>query len=480
MGVGGLATSDLGDRVGQAVQTSVCRIVDPSCGTDDDGPPAPVTRNRYGMAIAPRAMNADGPGMRPDWLDFGRPGSSSFTYDRGKGLRVRLKQTGSTSLPTPDASGCRMVTSTSTGTFQVVGGGGGGRASGELFRGKDTSFAASLGPDHARRVRDRSALPPNPFDPRTLAPGESTTMTADSYKGLGLNAPVSALQASLGDQSGSAVASTVTRVDDKKMRLTVGNEKYLQRSAGLGIAGVPINVSGSDKLSAGQSRSVDVDISTDAGWKAYQSFVQEGKLPKGGRGVSNPGTSKAVKTDSSAEAGLDAGPLKATTPVGSSGFTVEESTTNGSTTTTRTWRQGDYNLQVVEGKGGPRFVVMAAGADKGELANFRAQQGLPPGRPNDLRLEFTGPEMMQLVKDAKLTDSSTPSDDVVYRDLRNAKTPLDGLIALAGASTSKNGTSAVAGLGGITTRIAAAARRKGAKGVDGKLGGREPRVRCPR
>jgi len=136
---------------------------------------------------------------------------------------------------------------------------------------------------------------PNPIDPRTIRAGESVELSQEFYAGHDLEGSYRALQVELGYEEGTRVSAGVSRVNPDTVRVYVGDEDFVRNALSLGIgtdaAGVALAAGA--ELSDGKLRSVDIDISTSAGWKAYQHFLKSGRLP----GDGTPGTSDPTSSD---------------------------------------------------------------------------------------------------------------------------------------------------------------------------------------
>ena len=170
-------------------------------------------------------------------------------------------------------------------------------ASGSLttFLGEASTYSVTVPPDEADKIEDGERPVPNPIDPRTIQAGESVELSQEFYEGHDIEASYRALQLELGYEEGTRVSAGVSRVSPSTVRVYVGDEDFVRNalSVGVGNDAAGVALAAGAELSDGKLHSVDIDISTSAGWKAYQSFLKSGKLPKDGAA----GTSDPTKSD---------------------------------------------------------------------------------------------------------------------------------------------------------------------------------------
>ena len=168
-------------------------------------------------------------------------------------------------------------------------------------------------PDQMDNIAAGRRKAPNPIDPRSIAPGEAVQMSQEYFNGLGLSGDYAKLQASLGYDHGRRVSSGVKHLGDGKMRVYVGDEDFVRNALGLGggAKGVKVEAGFSQEVGDGKLRAVDIDVSTAAGWDAYQRFVTSGSLPEGTEpGTSNPTTAITRRASQSAKLEATFGRLK--------------------------------------------------------------------------------------------------------------------------------------------------------------------------
>ena len=155
------------------------------------------------------------------------------------------------------------------------------------YLGEATTYSVTVPPDAADAIENGDRSVPNPIDPRTIQRRRVGRALAGVLRGhTARRRSYRALQLELGYEEGKRVSAGVSRVNPDTLRVYVGDEDFVRNALSLGIgndaAGVAL-AAGSE-LSDGKLRSVDIDISTAAGWKAYQSFLKSGRLPTRRRG----------------------------------------------------------------------------------------------------------------------------------------------------------------------------------------------------
>ena len=97
----------------------------------------------------------------------------------------------------------------------------------------------------------------------------------------------------MGYDEGHRVSSGVKRISPSTVRVMVGDSDFVRSALKLGVGykDVAVSLGNSKDLADGKLHAVDIDISNQAGWDAYQAFLASGKLPKEG----TPGTSNPTK-----------------------------------------------------------------------------------------------------------------------------------------------------------------------------------------
>ena len=171
----------------------------------------------------------------------------------------------------------------------------GGSLSGYL--GQSTKYQLTVSPDAADAIADGERPPPNPVDPSTIAAGESIQLSEDFYAGINAKGSYRALQVEMGYDTGTRVSSGVRRISPTTVRVMVGDSEFVRQALKLGVdyKDVSLALGNTKDLSNGKLHAVDIDISNEAGWDAYQAFLSSGQLPKNGTpGTPNPTRAETV------------------------------------------------------------------------------------------------------------------------------------------------------------------------------------------
>jgi hypothetical protein len=351
----------------------------------------------------------------------------------------------------------------------------GAHAGGELdvHLGESTKYSVTVSPDAAEAIEHGDRKPPNAVDPRTIANGESVQLSHEYYAGVGMSAEYRALQASLGYDEGTRVSSGVQRVSPTTVRVMVGDEDFVRQalSFGVGVDGASISIGGSEELSSGKLHAVDIDISTDAGWNAYQSFINSGTLPGSGTpGTSNPTEADTLNYSDETKIEAEIGNVTIGGQLGSSeGHRTETRNEDGSVDVVVSSRVNDVGLAVRRKEdangneiGDPEYSLLLEGVDdsiSGTLQHLDGDEAnAPPG--GNLRIDFSESDLDQFRNIAldhladqveqngrrpsreEIAESLADGDGVVeidgvqyafgapYTNLAAAQTPEDVLIAL--------------------------------------------------
>jgi hypothetical protein len=298
LGVAGLLPG-----VADAAKSAVCTIVDSQC----EEAPAPTT--------GPTAKPPEGPTPIDFDLPFPVlpfPGSLSVSCnystssqgacqpnEPGVSAGTEGKFTVERSETTLDDKCCptQQLSVKASLELQANASGETPHASGGLtgLLGEASSYSVTVPPDEADAIEAGERGAPNPIDPRTIRAGESVELSQEFYAGHKLDASYRALQLQLGYEKGTKVSAGVSRQSPSTVRIYVGDEDFVRNALSIGVgndaAGVALAAGA--ELSDGKLHSIDVDISTSAGWKAYQSFLTSGRLPSKG----TPGTADATRSE---------------------------------------------------------------------------------------------------------------------------------------------------------------------------------------
>jgi len=287
----------------------------------------------------------------------------------------------------------------------------GAKAGGSLsgYLAQSTTFQVTVAPDQADAIADGDRPPPNPVDPTTLKAGESVQLSEDFYAGVNAKGSYRALQLELGYDEGHRVSSGVKRISPTTVRVMAGDSDFVRNALKLGVGykDVAVSLGNSKDLADGKLHAVDIDISNQAGWDAYQAFLASGQLPKeGAPGTLNPTKAETVVyTDvTSLEAKL--GGLKLGGRVNDSeGRFTETHNADGTTDITGFARYGDVGIAVTTSKdaggrvvGTPTRSLLLEDVDGSFVKAIYELTGKTP--PSDaggnLRLDFSEADLERL------------------------------------------------------------------------------------
>jgi hypothetical protein len=429
------------------------------------------------FAKGPCGLPVPGQVGPPRVPETGKPAEkgSPFSVD------ATLTGTRSTGDPVVDENGVRRTTMGMTTDLRVTGKADGTDKKGtglELsgYLGHSSTYELSTQSDRAGEIADGDAPAPTPADPRTLHAGDSIQLREEDYRGAEGTASYRALQAGLDYTTGERVSAGVQRVDGNTTRIYVGNEDVVENALKLGVGSDDLGValSFSNEFADGKLRSVDLDLSTKAGWDTYQRFVNEGRLPAVDK-PDTPGVEDAADADTASWSGgatLDAKAWKAELHLGGTsveGNVTESHHTDGRVDNTMTARNGDVTLlenhtRNPDGTEEPSsYGLTLKDVDKsyiGPLEQINGGSGTDADDDQDMRLNFTDgqleqlrhealerirygqdqagqPMSMQEIEDATrgnpystVTTGAGPSDDSLLRSIAAARYPREVLGAL--------------------------------------------------
>jgi hypothetical protein len=296
----------LAPDVANAAKKAVCQIVNSTCEEEAEPTTEPPAKPPEGPT--PIDFNLPFP-----VLPF--PGSVSVACsyttsspgtcqpaEPGVSVGTQGKLTIERSETTLDDKGCPTQTLSVKASLELQ-----ANASGETphasagltaLLGEASTYSVTVPPDQADAIGDGTRGAPNPIDPRSIRAGESLELSQEFYAGHKLSASYRALQLELGYEEGKKVSAGISRVNPNTVRVYVGDEKFVRNalSVGIGNDAAGVALAAGAELSDGKLHSVDIDVSTSAGWKAYQDFITSGKLPqKGTAGTHDPTNADVVK-----------------------------------------------------------------------------------------------------------------------------------------------------------------------------------------
>jgi hypothetical protein len=362
-------------------------------------------------ADGPTSGPAMGDGVPLQYLPFpDDPGSVSLTVPGAPPaptgpLRIGIEATGTTELGdehlTPEG---RRQALALEGQLQMTGGleTERGHAGGSLERylSESRRYEVSVSPERAQEITDGGEAP-NPVDPRSLQPGESVTLREDFFTGTNLEATYRAIALSDDFGEGTRVSTGIQRVDENTVQLIVGDEDVVAEALRLGVGTEDLNagLTASRELAAGELTTVELDVSTSAGWDAYQRFVNEGALPAGPDAES----SDTDRTSYSSSTGWDVnlGPLSWAGTLHDNASSVDEiEHSDGSTEYKISVREGDVTIDTnrTETAAGLQLAensLLLEGADYSTLGVYQQLQGQEPVQEgtHDVRVDLTDSEL---------------------------------------------------------------------------------------
>jgi hypothetical protein len=423
-----LFASGLAPTVADAASSAVCAIIGKGCdgggetggeptgGGPTEGPspidfdlPFPVLPFPGSLSVS-CSYTSSSPGLCQD----GPPGVSV-----GAEGSLEIERTDTTL----DAEGCPTQTLSVTGRLELQTSVSGETpvASGELesYLGEATTYSVTVPPDAADAIENGDRGVPNPIDPRTIQAGESVELSQEFYAGNGQKGSYRGLQLELGYDEGTRVSAGVSRVDPSTLRVYVGDEDFVRNALSLGIgtdaAGVALAAGA--ELSDGKLKSIDIDISTSAGWRAYQQFLESGRLPRdGAAGTSDPTSSDVFEFTDKTQLEAHVGNLSIGGVLAESGATgVETTNADGSVDGSFVAHYNDAGVAVTthtEPGGEPeptRYSLLLENVSDGTIDLYEHVTGRPlaHGEDNQVRFDFTPEDFEQIQEQA--------FDQVVHR-----------------------------------------------------------------
>ena len=336
---------------------------------------------------------------------------------------VRVQMTGELSIERSqtklDSTGCPTQDLSVGGKLQVElsGSAKGKTLGGSLteFVGKSTKYKVTVSPEAADQIErfqrippePGSRPPPNPLDPSSIGVGEGVEMSEEFFAGVNMTATYRQLQISMGFEEGRRLSSGVKRTDDNHVRIYVGDADFVRHALSLGasLGDFGISIGSSKELSNGKLRAVDIDISTQAGWDAYQQFLATGKLPdQGAPGTSDPTVTESVDISESAKLEGKLGPIKVGGSLGQSdAHFIETKHADGTVDTSIVGGRNDVGLAIKEtrspdGKTKKSFSLLIEGADPRRIGDFEHFSGrsLHASPDGNVRLDFTEDDLRQI------------------------------------------------------------------------------------
>jgi hypothetical protein len=351
-----------------------------------------------------------------------------------------------------NAEGCPQQTLSVSGKLELSANASaeGAHAGGALdvHLGESTKYSVTVDPDAAEAIEHGDRRPPNPVDPRTIAQGESVQLSREYYAGVGMEAEYRALKASLGYDEGTRVSSGVERVSPSTIRVMVGDEDFVRQalSLGVGVDGAGITLGGNEELSTGKLHAVDIDISTSAGWTAYQDFLNTGTLPADGTpGTSDPTSADTINYSDETRIEAELGNITIGGQLGDSeGHRTETRHADGTIDVVTSARVNDVGLAIRrrEDAAGnqlddPSYSLLLEGVDDSIAETLQQLDGDEADAPRDghLRIDFSASDLediqdiaLEELADQIEMNGERPSTEEIAESLADG----DGVVEIDG------------------------------------------------
>jgi hypothetical protein len=417
--IAAMATTDAGAKIATESQRIVCEIAGGECAPSETQPGGPMEGFEYdGPPLAGRTLpvlpfpgsvtvTCTADSRQPETcVPKGQPGVSVVASGE-----VKVERT-----PTfLDMEGCPFTNLSiqTTLKFGANAEAKGAKIGGQIqaYLGQASKYQITVTPDNADAIEAGRRGAPNPVDPRSLAKGEAIQLNRDYFEGIKAKATYREYQVEMGYDEGTRVSSGIKRMDATTVRVMVGDEEFVKQALKLGVklGDLSVSVGNSKELTDGKLHAIDIDISTEAGWSAYQRFIATGKLPQpGSAGTTNPTKAETVRYTDTTELEAKFGPVT----IGGRGSSSEgrylktENLATGTTTysTNVRYNNSSFTLSNEEDANGnpvgtPRYSLMLHDIDSSYWPTLydRMGQKPPPGDPpKDLRIDFTEAELRQL------------------------------------------------------------------------------------
>lgn len=332
---------------------------------------------------------------------------------------VRVQATGELSVertPTKlDDKGCPQQSLSVSSKLQVeLSGKAKGKTVGgtlSVFTGEVSKFKVTVSPDAADQIARHDRPPPNPVDPRSIRPGESVELSEEFYAGNKLQVTYRQLQVEMGFEQGRRLSSGVKRIDDRTVRVLVGDADFVRQALSLGVSvgSFGVSVGGKEELASGKLRSVDIDIGTQAGWDAYQEFLATGHLPTAGApGIADPAVSESIDFSDATKLEARFGRVKLGGTLGDSeGHLTETRHADGTVERVGSARFNDVGLAVREktnpdGTTETGYSLLIEGANRSLIESYEAftGQSLHADPDGNVRLDFSESDLRRIQEQA--------------------------------------------------------------------------------
>jgi hypothetical protein len=458
--VAALASSGVAATIANHTADLICKIAGGDCaqaeppepdpgdeGDEDDEPSGPILTDQP-LPVLPF------PGSVSVKCTYSETSTTACMPPDQPGVSVQT--TGEVSVERSqtslNAEGCPQQTLSVSGKLELSANASaeGAHAGGALdvHLGESTTYSVTVDPDAAEAIEHGDRRPPNAVDPRTIAQGESVQLSHEYYAGVGMEAEYRALKASLGYDEGTRVSSGVERVSPSTIRVMVGDEDFVRQalSLGVGVDGASISLGGNEELSSGKLHAVDIDISTSAGWAAYQGFLNTGTLPADGTpGTSDPTSADTINYSDETRIEAELGNITIGGQLGDSeGHRTETRHADGTVDVVTSARVNDVGLAIHrrEDAAGnqlddPSYSLLLEGVDDSIAETLQQLDGDEADAPRDghLRIDFSASDLedfrdiaLEELADQIEMNGERPSTEEIAESLADG----DGVVEIDG------------------------------------------------
>jgi hypothetical protein len=217
------------------------------------------------------------------------------------------------------------------------------------------SFGVDLQPGQVADITSGRAPMPNPLDPSSLPVGSRLSMRGEAFHEQNAGISYRGVSLTAGMESATGRGLAIERLDESRVRVTTGPYDRTTQSLAVGFerGGLKAQVGAERQLLTNDARSVEFDISTQAGRDAYQQFLQNGDMPQSGEGISGYQELRTITDQRQISASLGVAGLV--------GF--EASASDGARLTERTTADGTEYTYSADWRGAPTEITWSRGAD---------------------------------------------------------------------------------------------------------------------
>ena len=105
----------------------------------------------------------------------------------------------------------------------------------QAYLGRASKYQITVTPNNADEIEAGRRAAPNPVDPRSLAKGEAIQLNEDYFAGIKAKGTYREYQLEMGYDTGRRVSSGIKRMDERTVRVMVGDEDFVKQALKLGI-----------------------------------------------------------------------------------------------------------------------------------------------------------------------------------------------------------------------------------------------------